>query len=72
MEKGNLVQRKQDGALGIIVSIHEAEAEILFGDGLREIEELPGLTVIPFKPRAVIPANFIEMVEAYQTLRGFG
>jgi len=72
MEKGNLVQRNQDGALGIIVGIHEAEAEILFGDGLREIEELAGLTVIPFKPKAVIPANFIEMVEAYQTLRGFG
>lgn len=71
MEKGSLVQRKEDSAIGIIVSIHDSEAEILLGDGLREIEQLAGLVVIPFKPRAVIAANFIEMVEAYQTIRGF-
>ena len=72
MEKGNLVQRKRDGALGIILSIHGTEAEILFGDGVREIEESAGLTVVSFKPGAGIPATFIEMVEAYLTTRGFG
>ena len=71
MEKGNLVQRVEDLALGIIISINGLEAEVLFGDGLREIVNADGLTVIPFKPRAVIPANFIEMVDAFVTLRGF-
>jgi len=71
MEKGNLVQRRQDGALGIVIGLYGEETEALFGDGLREIGDSHNLRVVPFKPGAGIPANFVEMVEAYLTLRGF-
>lgn len=67
-----MVQCLDDGALGITISINELEAEVLFGDGSREIVSVWDLEVVPFKPVSAIRANFAEMVEAYVTLRGFG
>jgi len=71
MQEGDLVQRLSDGALGITVSISGLEAELLLGDGLREIVSVRDLAVVPFKPGSGTPSNFVEMTNAYVTLRGF-
>ena len=71
MEKGDLVRCIKDDAVGITISTSGLEVEVLFGDGMRGIEQSANLNVIPFKPRVAIPANFTEMVDAYLILRGF-
>ncbi len=71
MQEGDLVRRLGDGAFGVTISISGLEAEVLFGDGLREIVSVDDLTVVPFTPEAGIPANFVEMAKAYVSLRGF-
>ena len=71
MQEGDLVQRLSDGALGVTFSISGLEAELLLADGSREIVSVRDLTVVPFKPGSGIEANFVEMVKAYVTLRGF-
>ena len=72
MNKGDLVRQRTDGAIGIIISVNGLEAEVMFGDGLREIVDVQILNVVQFKPGAQIPACFVEMVDAYVTSRGFG
>ena len=71
MEKGDLVRRETDGAYGIVISDNGAEAEVLFGDGLREMVDARELARVRFKLGANIPASFIELVDAYITCRGF-
>ncbi|GAI58896.1 unnamed protein product, partial [marine sediment metagenome] len=71
IKSGDLV-RRSDGSLGVTVSVSGLEVEVLFGDGLREIVDVRELEVIAFKPGSEIPANFVEMVEAYKRGRGFG
>jgi len=71
METGNLVQRLEDGAFGIVLGTHESEAEVMFGDGLREIVPSNSFVIVPFKLGVGFPASFPEMVEAFLTLRGF-
>ncbi len=72
MEKGNLIRQLTDGAMGIVISVNGLEAEVMFGDGLREIVDARMLRVVQFKPDAQIPACFVEMVDAYVKSRGFG
>ena len=71
MEKGDLVKRETDGAFGIVISDNGADAEVLFGDGLREIADARELARVRFKSGANIPASFPELVDAYITCRGF-
>ena len=72
MERGALVQQRTDGAIGIVISVNGLDAEVLFGDGLREIVDVRMLGVVQFKRGAEIPACFVEMVDAYVRERGFG
>ena len=71
MEKGDLVRRETDGAYGIVISDNGADAEVMFGDGLREIADARELASVHFKLGANIPASFPELVDAYITCRGF-
>ena len=71
MEKGDLVKRETDGAFGIVISDNGADAEVLFGDGLREITDARELAGVRFKWGANIPASFPELVDAFITCRGF-
>ena len=71
MEKGDLIRRQTDRAKGIVISVHGVEAEVLFGNGLREIVAVNLLREIEFKPNTQIPACFVELVNAYITCRGF-
>ena len=71
MEKGDLIRREADGAFGIVISDNGADAEVLFGDGLREIVDARELAQVRFKLGATIPASFPELVDAYIKCRGF-
>jgi len=71
LEKGNLVKRLTDGAYGIIISVDDSDAEVLFGDGLREITAVGDIMLVNFSIATVIPATFPELVDAYVTCRGF-
>lgn len=71
MQAGDLVQRVGNHSWGIVISINGLEAEVLFGDGSREIVPIWSLVAVLFKPDALIPASFPEMVDAYIKLRGF-
>ena len=71
MQKGDLIIRTTDQAHGIVISVNGDDAEVLFGDGLREITDVAQLGVIPFKFGSPIPASFPELVDAYITCRGF-
>jgi len=71
LEKGNLVKRRKDGAYGIVISVDSGDAEVFFGDGLREITAVGDLMLVGFNPVAIIPANFTELVDAYVTCRGY-
>ena len=71
MEKGDLIQLQTDGAKGIVISVDGMDAEVLFGNGFREILDVHLLREIEFKPDSQIPACFVELVNAYITCRGF-
>ena len=69
MEQGDLVQRIENRKLGIVISINGAEAEVVFGDGSREIILVEDLAEVHHNHME--PVNFIDMVKAYVRLRGF-
>ena len=71
MQKGDLVQRMEDRRLGIVISINGAEAEIIFGDGSREIVPVEDLVAVAVQHNYTEPVNFIDLVKAYVRLRGF-
>lgn len=71
MERGDLVQSRDNHAMGIVLSLRESDTEVMWGDGLRELVDANGLVVVRFKPGATIPACFVEMVDAYCASRGF-
>lgn len=70
-EKGDLVRRETDGAFGIVISENGADAEIIFGNGLRELVDAKELARVRFKLGVTIPASFPELIDAYITCRGF-
>ena len=69
MQKGDLVHGDEYLNIGIILGIHNGEAEVFFGDSTRKIIPLEDLEII--ETRADSPINFTELVDAYLKLRGF-
>ncbi len=65
-----MVRRTSDAGPGIVISVHGFHAEVVFGDGQRDIVATHELLAIHFKPG--VPASFPELVDAYITCRGFG
>lgn len=70
LEVGHLVHNSE-GAFGIVLTVHGFQAEVLWGNGLREMKPEEDLAIVPFQRGATIPASFPEMAAAYKTLRGF-
>lgn len=82
MKKGDLVRGKATGELGIVLvmdvtvvlplDVNAGNPMFVFmGDGLVMVDPTDGWEVIPFSPAASIPANFSELVEAYEKERAW-
>lgn len=67
--KGDLVRRKSNGELGIVVK--RESVFVWLGDGLRMMARDEEFEVVPFSPGAAIPACFVELVDAYDANERF-
>lgn len=69
MNKGDLVKCK--GEMGVVLAVGSRgeKARIMMGDGLTVEEAQADCEVVRFSESTVIPANFIELVEAYEVSR---
>lgn len=70
IQKGYLVRHRGTGRVGIITAVGREKAMVFWGDGLESEADRPLLAPVRFHTGSSIAADFIELVEAREQVRG--